>query len=82
MWCMTSPSQTPLFVPYIGAGAGYQWASEHVTLGGISGSETKGAFAYQAILGAGFPIPSVPGLAITAEYRFMGLAGDRDYGRG
>ncbi len=72
-------SQTPLFVPYIGAGAGYQWASEHVTLGGISGSETKGAFAYQAILGAGFPIPSVPGLAITAEYRFMGLAGDRDY---
>ena len=28
---------------------------------------TNGAFGYQAILGAAFPIQSVPGLALTAE---------------
>jgi hypothetical protein len=71
---------SPAFVPYIGAGAGYQWAA-------VSGTSspfrlvtgTAGAFAYQAIAGAAFPIAFVPGLAITAEYRFMGLAGDRSY---
>ena len=36
---------------------------------------SKASFAYQAILGAAFPIASMPGLAITAEYRFMGTAG-------
>jgi outer membrane protein OmpA-like peptidoglycan-associated protein len=30
------------------------------------------------MVGAAFPIPSAPGLAITAEYRFMGLAGSRN----
>jgi len=71
---------TPMFVPYVGVGAGYQWADLKIDdpFGG-STSKTKGAFAYQAILGAALPIPSVPGLAVTAEYRFMGLAGDRDY---
>lgn len=59
---------SPAFVPYIGAGAGYQWASN-------SGSSAAGSFAYQAILGAAVPVASVPGLAITAEYRFMGLSG-------
>jgi outer membrane protein OmpA-like peptidoglycan-associated protein len=43
---------TPLFVPYIGVGAGYQWADDRT---GTSSSRT-------------------------AEYRFMGLAGDRTYG--
>ena len=42
---------------------------------GLAGPPT----AYQAILGAAIPISSVPGLAVTAEYRFMGLAGDRTY---
>ena len=41
---------------------------------------SRAAFAYQAILGAAFPIAAVPGLAVTAEYRFMGLAGNRTYG--
>jgi OOP family OmpA-OmpF porin len=68
---------TPLFVPYIGVGAGYQWADDQT---GTSSSRTAGAFAYQAILGAAIPLQSVPGLAVTAEYRFMGLAGDRTYG--
>jgi outer membrane protein OmpA-like peptidoglycan-associated protein len=44
-----------------------------------SGHSTEGSFAYQAILGAAFPFPSIPGLAITAEYRFLGTAGTRDY---
>jgi OOP family OmpA-OmpF porin len=66
---------SPMVVPYIGLGAGYQWAAIHA--GGTTNNE--GAFAYQAILGAELPIPSVPGLGVTAEYRFMGLAGNRNY---
>ena len=45
-----------------------------------SGESTKGAFAYQAILGGAFPLTFVPGLAFTAEYRFFGTSGNRDYG--
>jgi outer membrane protein OmpA-like peptidoglycan-associated protein len=71
---------TPLFIPTIGVGVGYQWAPLTLSSGGVSASKTAGAFAYQAILGAAVPIPSVPGLALTAEYRFLGLAGDRNYG--
>ncbi len=37
-------------------------------------SQTVGAFAYQAIVGAALPLPGVPGLSLTAEYRFLGLA--------
>jgi len=72
---------SPSFVPYVGAGIGYQWAQEHISSpgGGGSVSGSAGAFAYQAILGAAIPIAPVPGLAVTAEYRFMGLAGDRNY---
>jgi outer membrane protein OmpA-like peptidoglycan-associated protein len=77
---------SPMVMPYVGVGGGYQWAAEHIHIndmeGGGSTTTTKGAFAYQAILGAAFPIPSAPGLAVTAEYRFMGLAGNRDYNFG
>jgi outer membrane protein OmpA-like peptidoglycan-associated protein len=67
-----------MFVPYIGAGVGYQWADVNAT-SFHTATGTAGAFAYQAILGAAIPIASVPGLAVTAEYRFMGLAGNRGY---
>jgi len=70
---------SPVVIPYVGVGVGYQWALEKVNVGNSGGSQTEGAFAYQAILGAAFPIPPVPGLAVTAEYRFMGLAGNRTY---
>lgn len=70
----------PLFVPSIGVGVGYQWAPVNLSAGGVSATKTAGAFAYQAILGAAVPIAAVPGLAVTAEYRFFGLAGDRTYG--
>jgi outer membrane protein OmpA-like peptidoglycan-associated protein len=47
---------------------------------GVSGQGTKGAFAYQAILGAAFPVYQIaPGLAFTAEYRFFGTSGNRTY---
>jgi len=81
--------------PYVGLGAGYVWAQDqNVRFSGNPGpvagfprgyrelartNSGKGAFAYQAIAGAAFPIGSVPGLAITAEYRFLGMYGDRDY---
>jgi hypothetical protein len=35
---------------------------------------TGAAFAYQAIVGAAYPIREVPGLKLTAEYRFPGAA--------
>jgi len=38
---------------------------------------TKAVFAYQAIVGFAVPITSVPGLAITADYRFVGTSGNR-----
>jgi len=46
----------------------------------VSGQDTTGTFAYQAILGAAFPVPAIPGLAITAEYRFLGTTNNRSYG--
>jgi len=71
--------------PYVGLGGGYQWADEqNVSVYGRTGSanlgsHTEGDFAAQAILGVALPIQAAPGLAITAEYRFMALAGDRSY---
>ena len=45
-----------------------------------SGNGTEGSFAYQAILGAAFPLPQVmPGLAATLEYRFFGTSANRNY---
>ncbi|HTI82593.1 MAG TPA: OmpA family protein [Acetobacteraceae bacterium] len=71
----------PYFHPYAGVGVGYQWAKLddfHVYGAGgfplITSNDTRGALAYQAIVGDAFPISSVPGLALTAEYRFMGVA--------
>ncbi|HET8997282.1 MAG TPA: OmpA family protein [Acetobacteraceae bacterium] len=77
---------TPMLQPYVGAGIGYEGVSEQNlhSFGDtavFSGSNsTKGSFAYQVILGAAVPIQAMPGLALTAEYRFMGLVGDRSYG--
>jgi hypothetical protein len=69
------------FTPYFGLGAGFQWVKEqHLYGGGFTAkADTRGVFAWQTILGASMPITSVPGLAMTADYRFMGLQGARDY---
>jgi len=77
---------SPYVVPFVGLGIGYEQASlqnAHLYAGGVSlriPNGSNGDFAYQAMLGAAFPIPAAPGLAVTAEYRFMGLAGNRSYG--
>jgi OOP family OmpA-OmpF porin len=74
---------SPYVVPYVGVGVGYQAVQwQNVSAYGSNGSanfgtSTKSSFAYQAIVGAAFPI--TPALAITAEYNFMGLASDRNY---
>ena len=45
-----------------------------------TGHSTEGSFAYQAILGGAFPLAMIaPGLAFTAEYRFLGTTGERTY---
>jgi outer membrane protein OmpA-like peptidoglycan-associated protein len=76
----------PYFSPYLGVGVGYQWARMsglHVNgaptgFPAFSSGDTTGAIAYQFILGGAMPIPSVRGLALTAEYRFLGV-GSRTY---
>ena len=68
---------TQAVVPYLGVGAGYaitEWSSVR----GNAGTNTQlidgtdGTFAYQGIAGLSFPIDAVPGLSITAEYRYFG----------
>jgi OOP family OmpA-OmpF porin len=81
----TTGLTVPYFAPYVGVGVGYQWA--HLSgfsasgVGGfpnIASNDTYGAIAYQFILGGAMPIPQVRGLALTAEYRFLGV-GSRKY---
>ena len=79
--------------PYVGVGAGYSWVkNSNFRINGFSGpvagfpngfrtllrsTHGDGSFAYQGIVGAAFPLSAVPGLSLTAEYRFLGLAEDR-----
>ncbi len=68
--------------PYAGGGVGYAWTNlnSHASFGGTGTllgtsriDQTQGGFAFQAIAGLSFPIPHVPGLSITSEYRFFGI---------
>ncbi|MBS0560664.1 MAG: OmpA family protein [Proteobacteria bacterium] len=73
--------------PYIGAGVGYEaakWSNIRAYNGAGSinmsdSTQTKGSFAYQGILGAAFPIAAAPGLAITTEFNYLGMSGNREY---
>ncbi len=64
-------------MPYIGVGVGYgwhRWSNVGATGNGVATtriSDTDGQFAYQGIAGLAVPIAAVPGLAITAEYRYF-----------
>jgi outer membrane protein OmpA-like peptidoglycan-associated protein len=76
----------PWLFPYVGAGAGYQWTALNplntsAPGGGFASSTSSqsGAFAAQAIIGASIPIPNVPGLSFTADYRFMDILGGEKY---
>ena len=72
----------PIF-PYVGAGAGYQWMAMdkrvYDTNYGDYNSGTRGSFAYDVIAGLSYPLPTVPGLSLTAEYRFMQQVQSRNY---
>jgi outer membrane protein OmpA-like peptidoglycan-associated protein len=77
----------PWMFPYLGVGAGYQWTALNsvnaVQVGGpfaFSTNSQSGAFAGQAIIGASFPVPNVPGLSVTADYRFMDILGGEKFG--
>ena len=81
--------RSPYVFPYVGAGVGYQWVAQRYervrALPGLGttveeSGGTDSSFAYQGIAGLSFPIPPVVGLSLTAEYRFMGLTGDRRFG--
>ena len=71
-------------VPYVGLGVGYEVntvQNVHLYRNYFNGSNqllfnenTQGSVAGQAIVGAAFPIDAIPGLSLTAEYRFMALA--------
>jgi OmpA-OmpF porin, OOP family len=70
----------PYFAPYVGVGIGYQWshlsgftASAASGFPSVASDDTYGAIAYQFILGGAVPIPSIRGLAMTADYRFLGV---------
>jgi outer membrane protein OmpA-like peptidoglycan-associated protein/opacity protein-like surface antigen len=70
--------------PYIGAGVGYQWVKlnrdyTNDDLGQIKVAGTEGSFAYQIIAGLSYPLPMLPQLSLTAEYRFMQLIQSRNY---
>jgi len=72
--------------PYVGVGAGYAWTTMHsVHSYGTNfpffakTNDTDANFAYQGIVGASFPIQPVPGLSLTAEYRFFGVIGDEKF---
>ncbi|WP_428376660.1 OmpA family protein [Lichenicoccus sp.] len=67
------------FSPYLGVGTGALWThqtspeflsngDEH-HIGGTSGAN----FAYEGIAGVAVPIAAVPGLALTADYRLVGV---------
>ena len=84
---------TPMVVPYLGIGAGYQRA--HLQNFAVFGSgtaaaldptltsqDTRASFALQGIVGAAVPISALPGLSLTAEYRILALTGTRTYDAG
>lgn len=64
--------------PYVGVGAGYQW--RHFRSSNGMADSTEGSFAYNIIGGVSYPLAVVPGLSLTAEYKFMQLTASRNYG--
>lgn len=75
----------PYVQPYVGVGGGYIFTQDRNLrasgpgFAANSANRTVGSIGYQGILGAALPIETVPGLAVTADYRFLGLVGHRNY---
>lgn len=77
---------SPWIYPYLGGGIGYGWNSldgvrADATIPSFSfrSSDSAGAGAYQAMAGVSFPMPGVPGLSLTAEYRLFGTPFNRTF---
>ena len=79
---------SPSIMPYVGIGGGYVFNSLQSFSAYVPGgnpaftakSGDRGSPAAQAILGVAFPIAAAPGLAVTAEYRFLSTITDRKFG--
>jgi outer membrane protein OmpA-like peptidoglycan-associated protein len=76
----------PWIYPYVGGGAGYAATKldnmQVATRSGVallSSNSTEGGFAFQAIGGLSFPVYRVPGLSLTAEYRFFAVPFDEHF---
>jgi outer membrane protein OmpA-like peptidoglycan-associated protein len=79
----------PFLSPYVGVGGGY--GGSHFTSFNVAGVDAAGQptflhstgshddYALQGILGVAFNIAQVPGLALTAEYRFTTQPSDQSY---
>jgi OOP family OmpA-OmpF porin len=74
--------------PYFGGGVGYAFSDFSRRRGFTAGQfpyasqsydQTQGGFAFQAIGGLSFPLPGIPGLSATAEYRFFGVPGSETF---
>ena len=77
---------SPYVYPYLGGGLGYQSTRLDgfaLTAAGkplvFSASGDAGGLAAQAIAGVSFPIPNMPGLSLTADYRFMDILGGEKF---
>lgn len=78
--------RSPYVYPYLGFGVGYQstrldgFSNTPIGKpGAFSASGTTGSPAGQFIGGLSFPIPNMPGLSLTADYRAMGILGGGTY---
>jgi len=70
----------PYVYPYLGAGIGYQAVKwQNIQIPPATAGGTQGSFAYQGIVGFAFPIPSMPGLSGTLEYRYLATTGDQTF---
>ncbi len=72
----------PWLYPYLGVGAGYSWTNLDTLAAtgttfpfALRSNDTVGGFTYQVMAGLSFPIPNVPGLSVTSEYRFFETLG-------
>lgn len=77
---------SPYVFPYLGIGAGYMWthlSGRFTQPGGpfsFSSDDTAGTFAWQGIAGLSFPIPHMPGLSITLDYRIINILAGEQFG--
>jgi len=78
--------RSPYVFPYLGLGVGYQSTRLDSFVdtrlgkpGAFSASGTQGGFATQVIGGLSFPIPYMPGLSLTVDYRVMDILGGEKF---